>query len=161
MYSAGYYNDMAYVVLAYGLLSASEEVESGGCANDGITLRQAPYKENKQISRRISTLKDELLNFIHSRNHTQRRVEPKKMRLYSLLLIKAQDKEVQLDYLALWLLFLRFQPNERTKLLHEDFTWLSNKEGTLLQTIDILNKLPIKKKDTEMFNLATKLMEEL
>lgn len=160
MYSAGYYNDMSYAVLAYGLLSASEEVEKGECANDGITLRQAPYKENKQISRRISTLKDELLTFIHSRNHTQRRVEPKKMRLYSSLIIKAQDKEVQLDYLALWILYLRFQSNERTKLLHEDFTWLSNKEGTLLQTIDILNKLPIKKKDTEMFSLATKLMEE-
>lgn len=161
MYSAGYYNELSFVTLAYGLLSASEEVESGSCASDGVTLRKAPYKENKQIVRRISTLKGELLAFIQNRGHMKRRVEPKQLRLYSSLLIKAQGKEVQLDYLALWILFLRFQPNERSKELHEDFTWLSNKEGTLLQTIDLLNKLPIKQKDGEMFIIANKLMEEL
>lgn len=160
-YSSGYANEMAYVLLAYGLICAAEEVNGNTCASDGIVKREADYKENRRISRRLNTLKNELLSFIREHEDIREQVEPKKSRLFNAIVHKTRDKVIVLEYLVCYILFIRFQKNERSKPLHKDFEWLVKKDNSLMQLIDILNTLHFADKENEMLEVAYEIANEL
>ena len=158
--SAGFIADLSFVSLAYGLMHVALEVENGTCEEFGATKRGADYKVNKQLDRRIKKLKDELWHFMKIYSSYADKVMVKNRQLFRLVLSHITDS-IQLDYLAVIVLHLRFLPNERNKPLDEAFSWITNSEGQLMAIMDLLDKTECRNKEGEMFILADKIVRDL
>ena len=158
--SSGFINELCYVSLAYGLMDASKAVENGTCEPFGATKRGANYSVDKQIQRRMDTLKDELWQFMSKYADDRKRILTKSQKLFRLALSHITDA-IQLDYLAVYILYIRFAPNERNKPLDDDFKWITEKEGSLFTIIDLLGKTEASNKEGEMYNLACKICEDM
>lgn len=160
MLSSGFISELSYVSLAYGLLHVSNEIENDKCEETGATRRGADYRTSKQLNRRIEALKMELWQFMAKYAHESKRIKSRNERLFKLALSKVHDT-IQLDYLAITVLHLRFSPNERNKPLDEAFNWITNSESQLLAIMDLLDKTECRNKESEMFLLADKIVREL
>ena len=158
--SAGFIIDLSFVSLAYGLMHTALEIEKGTCEEFGATKRGADYKVNKQLDRRIKKLKDELWHFMKIYSSYADKVMVKNRQLFRLVLSHITDS-IQLDYLAVIVLHLRFLPNERSKPLDEAFSWITNSEGQLMAIMDLLDKTECRNKEGEMFILADKIVRDL
>lgn len=159
--SSGFLNELAYVSLAYGLIHTALEIESGKCDDCGATKRSnSNYHINKQINRRMAKLKDELWQFLEQYKEHAKKVMIKNRRLFTLVLSHVKDS-IQLDYLAVNVLSLRFAPNERKKQLDDAFKWIIDKEGQLLAIMDLLSETDAGKKESEMFYLADIIVRDL
>ena len=158
--SSGFIIDLSYVSLAYGLMHTALEIEKGTCEEFGATKRGADYKVNKQLDRRIEKLKDELWAFMKIYSSYADKVMVKNRRLFTLVLSHITDS-IQLDYLAVIVLHLRFLPNERSKPLDEAFSWITNSEGQLLAIMDLLDTTECRNKEGEMFLLADKIVRDM
>lgn len=158
--SSGFITELSYVSLAYGLMHTALEIEKGTCEEFGATKRGADYKVNKQLDRRIKKLKDELWAFMKIYSSYADKVMVKNRRLFTLVLSHITDS-IQLDYLAVIVLHLRFLPNERSKPLDEAFSWITNSEGQLLAIMDLLDTTECRNKESEMFLLADKIVRDM
>ena len=158
--SAGFIIDLSFVSLAYGLMHTALEIEKGTCEDFGATKRGADYKVNKQLDRRIEKLKDELWAFMKIYSSYADKVMVKNRRLFTLVLSHITDS-IQLDYLAVIVLNLRFAPNERNKPLDEAFSWITNSEGQLMSIMDLLDTTGCRNKESEMFLLADKIVRDM
>ena len=158
--SSGFITDLSFVSLAYGLMHTALEIEKGTCEEFGATKRGADYKVNKQLDRRIKKLKDELWAFMKIYSSHADKVMVKNRRLFTLVLSHITDS-IQLDYLAVIVLHLRFLPNERNKPLDEAFEWITNSEGQLMAIMDLLDKTECRNKEGEMFILADRIVRDL
>jgi len=162
--SAGYVKDFTYLFLCYGLILASNDLRDGSLDSDGADVPLCDYKANKRITRRLNTLCDKLKNNISTKcfedDDLFKRYNKYKHDVYTCL-IKNGGDSVVLEYLACYILYLRFQENERSKPLHEDFKWIVESDGQLFEIIDILNSQPIGQRDAEMYRVATIVANEL
>ena len=158
--SSGFIIDLSFVSLAYGLMHTALEIEKGTCEDFGATKRGADYKVNKQLDRRIEKLKDELWAFMKIYSSYADKVMVKNRRLFTLVLSHITDS-IQLDYLAVIVLNLRFAPNERNKPLDDAFSWITNSEGQLLAIMDLLDTTECRNKESEMFKLADKIVRDM
>lgn len=158
--SSGFIIDLSFVSLCYGLMHTALEIEKGTCEEFGATKRGADYKVNKQLDRRIKKLKDELWAFMKLYSSHADKVMVKNRQLFRLVLSHITDS-IQLDYLAVIVLHLRFLPNERSKPLDEAFEWITNSEGQLMAIMDLLDKTECRNKEGEMFILADKIVRDL
>lgn len=158
--SSGFITDLSYVSLCYGLLHTALEIEKGTCEEFGATKRGADYKVNKQLDRRIEKLKDELWHFMALYQEHAEKVMVKNRRLFTLVLSHITDS-IQLDYLAVMVLHLRFAPNERSKPLDDAFSWITNSESQLLAIMDLLDTTSCRDKESEMFKLADKIVRDM
>lgn len=61
----------------------------------------------------------------------------------------------------MYVLPLRFNPDERSKPLHKDFEWLTKREGKLFATMDLLKTTEASNKSLAIFNLANGIVKEL
>jgi len=159
MYSSGFIKELSYVLLAYGLLQVTEELESLP-DKEGLYETKLDYKSQKQISRRVLNLKEELQSFYKQYPSLMPKVRIKSDKLFKLLMSKIYNKKVQLDYLACYILLLRFQPHERDKKLHEDFNWLVTKDSQLLAIMDILGNTDCASIDGDMYSIADQITKE-
>jgi len=158
--SSGFITELSYISLAYGLMHTALEIEKGTCEDFGATKRGADYKVNKQLDRRIKKLKDELWAFMKIYSSHADKVMVKNRRLFTLALSHITDS-IQLDYLAVIVLHLRFLPNERNKPLDEAFEWITNREGQLMAIMDLLDRTECRNKEGEMFLLADKIVRDM
>lgn len=158
--SSGFITELSYISLAYGLMHTALEIEKGTCEEFGATKRGADYKVNKQLDRRISKLKDELWHFMALYQEHAEKVMVKNRRLFTLVLSHITDS-IQLDYLAVMVLHLRFAPNERNKPLDDAFSWITNSEGQLMSIMDLLDTTECRNKEGEMFLLADKIVRDM
>lgn len=158
--SSGFITELSYISLAYGLMHTALEIEKGTCEDFGATKRGADYKVNKQLDRRIKKLKDELWAFMKIYSSHADKVMVKNRRLFTLVLSHITDS-IQLDYLAVIVLHLRFAPNERNKPLDDAFSWITNSEGQLMAIMDLLDTTECSNKEGEMFNLADKIVRDM
>lgn len=157
--SGGFLNELSFIYLATGLIETSQDIEKEDTHYDELVKRGGDYHVNKQLSRRIDKLKEELVEFIKQYQFAHEIGRAKREKLLRNTLAKA-NSSIQLDYLACWILYLRFQPNERTKPLDEAFKLIANKESQLLGIIELLGKTASADKDSEMYELACKVIEE-
>ena len=158
--SSGFITELSYISLAYGLMHTALEIEKGTCEEFGATKRGADYKVNKQLDRRIEKLKDELWAFMKIYSSYADKVMVKNRQLFRLVLSHINNN-IQLDYLAVMVLHLRFAHNERSKPLDEAFSWITNSEGQLLTIMDLLDTTSCRDKESEMFKLADKIVRDM
>ena len=137
--SAGYLRELTYVLLANSLLRVVDELAKGYVAKDGIYEIKLKYDKQKQLSRRIEKLREEMDEFCVLNGDVVHKVHKKKDELFCILMEEIRDKSVDLTTLSMYILLLRFQINERDKPLHSDFNWLSNRDSQILAIIDIIS----------------------
>lgn len=160
MISGGFINELSFLYLASGLIETSEDVESKPDFYIEVEKRGCDYQSGKKISRRVNNLKKEIDDFIKKYQSVHEKGRAKREALLRRTLAKAKTA-LQLDYLACWILYLRFQPTERDKPLHDDFKWICDKEGQLMGIIDLLSQTACASKDCEMYEIANNLVREL
>ena len=160
MLSSGFISELAFLYLASGLIETSEDVEAKPQSYDEVEKRGSDYHTNKKISRRVNNLKSEIDTFITKYQSVHQRGRAKREALLRRTLAKAKTS-LQLDYLACWILYLRFQPTERDKPLHDDLKWICDKEGQLMGIIDLLEQTECAAKNGEMYDLANEIVREL
>lgn len=158
--SGGFLNELSFIYLATGLIETSQDIEAKKESYDELVKRGGDYHINKQLQRRIDKLKEELVEFIKQYQFAHEIGRAKREKLLRNTLAKA-NSSIQLDYLACWILYLRFQPNERTKPLNDAFKWVTAKESQLLSIIELLGKTASADKDSEMYDLANEIVREL
>ena len=160
MLSGGFISELSFLYLASGLIETSEDLEKSNQNYDEIEKRGGDYHTNKKISRRVKNLKKEIDLFLAKYQYAHKKGRAKRESLLRCALAKAKTP-LQLDYLACWVLYLRFQPTERNKPLHDDFKWICDKEGQLMGIIDLLSQTACASKDGEMYEIANNLVREL
>lgn len=158
--SGGFINELSYCSLAYGLITASKSVEDGTCEPFGATKRGAMYKVDKKIDRRLTKLQKELWDFMAIYASESKRVLSKSERLFRLALSHI-NHTIQLDYLAIMILSLRFQPHERNTPLDDAFKWITKKESSLYEILDLLGETSCCSKEGEMYELANMIVRDL
>ena len=137
--SSGYLRELTYVLLANSLLRVVDEFAKGFVEKDGIYEIKLKYEKQKQLSRRIQKLREEMDEFCVLNGDVVHRVHKQKNELFRILMEEIQGKNVDLTTLSMYILLLRFQVNEREKPLHKDFAWLSDKDSQILAIIDIIS----------------------
>ena len=157
--SGGFLSELSFVYLACGLIETAQDVEKDTTEYDELVKRKGDYKTNKQLERRMEALKKELIAFIVKYNFAHEQGKPKREKLLRNTLVKAKTA-IQLDYLACWILYLKFQPNERSRPLNDAFSWIADKESQLLGIIELLGKTQSANKDSDMYKLACSVVNE-
>lgn len=157
--SGGFLHELSFIYLATGLIEMSQDIEAKKETYEELVKRGGDYKINKQLDRRIASLKEELVEFIKQYQHVHDKGKAKRETLLRNTLVKAKNA-IQLDYLACWILYVRFQPNERSTPLNDAFKWIADKESQLLGIIELLGKTQSSDKDSDMFELACRICEE-
>ena len=152
--SGAFIKELSYCYLALGLLETSNDIENDGVDYDEIEKRKLDYHTSKQLNRRMDTLRKELVSFLEKHNDVHKDGKAKREALLRSTLIRAERSTIQLDLLACWILYLRFQPNERNFKLYDDFKWIAEKEGQLFAIIELLSKNDTTNKEAEMYELA-------
>ena len=149
--SAAFIKELSYCYLAKALFDVSEKIEKEKDGYGEVELRKLDYHTSKKLDRRIKTLKDELFAFIQKNIHLHKKSEAKRERLVRSTIKRAENATIQLDLLACYILYLRFQPHERNTKLYDEFRWITQKESQLMAIIDLLSAT---NKDEEMYRLA-------
>ena len=137
--SRSYLRELTYVLLSSSLLRVVDELAKGFVEKDGIYEIKLKYEKQKQLSRRIQKLREEMDEFCVLNGDVVHRVHKQKNELFKILMEEIQGKNVDLTTLSMYILLLRFQINEREKPLHKDFAWLSDKDSQILAIIDIIS----------------------
>lgn len=146
MYSSGYKNELAYVQLAFTLLEVAGDVE----------MTDSKYEANKKLTRRLMKLKDELSNFLDAYEDVNFSLK------YDKLINRLKrEKLIQPDFLACYVLLIRFQTHERDRPLHQHFEWITSKDGQLCACIDMIKEILSDKLDESSYLLAIELSKEL
>ena len=145
-YSSGYKSELAYAQLAITLLEVAGEVE----------MPDSKYEVNEELTRRLMKLKDELASFLGTYVGIDFSVK------YDKLINRLKrEKLIQPDFLACYVLLIRFQPHERNRPLHQHFEWITSKDGQLCACIDMIKELLSDELEESSYLLAIKLSEEL
>lgn len=158
--SGGFISELSYIYLALGLMETSRDIESKSLELDEIVRRKADYRVDKKIVRRMEKLEAELIEFVKKYQSVHAKGRAKREMLLRNTLIGATSA-IQLDYLAMMILSLRFQPHERVMPLHDDFKWLTKKNNSLYEIIDLLGETGCSNKESEMYILAEKIVRDL
>lgn len=137
--SRSYLRELTYVLLSSSLLRVVDELAKGFVEKDGIYEIKLKYEKQKQLSRRIQKLREEMDEFCVLNGDVVHRVHEQKNELFRILMEEIQGKNVDLTTLSMYILLLRFQINERDKPLHKEFSWLSDKDSQILAIIDIIS----------------------
>lgn len=146
---SAYYKELAYITLAHNLLVI---------ASTDIAITDERYSANKKLTRRLVTLQKELEVFL---NKYLSEFDKINIHLDKLLWYLKREKEIQPDYLSCYILFTRFMEIRRGRILHEDFKWLTNKDGLMLECCDLLKEVITDDYEFLSLKLATKLAEVL
>lgn len=156
--SAGYIKELVFISVAYGLIQAAMEVQNENIPSDGAITRQLGSKEtkesrslNQRINRRILALQKEIKNFLNEHHHLYNRFVPKKDKLMNTIL--AHTKNVQLDFLAVYVLNTRFM-HKRNTPLHKNFEWIMKKENNLFEIVLMLEELECQDSSVSMVRFA-------
>lgn len=145
-YSSGYKSELAYVQLAFTILEVAGDVE----------MTDSKYEANKKLTRRLMKLKDELASFLDTYADVDFSIK------YDRLINRLKrEKLIQPDFLACYMLLIRFQTHERNRPLHQHFEWITSKDGQLCACIDMIKEILSDELDESSYLLAIKLSEEL
>ncbi len=126
------------------------------------------YKLNKRIDRRIATLRtktEEVLKSIgNACNKSEAEYGTKGLQKVGALLhfLEAKDINMNLELVALNILFVNFTPNERkNQTLHEDYLFFTKSENYLDENADLIGSTLEDSTETDMFYLAYECIAKL
>lgn len=150
--SAGAIKDLAYVTLCYGLIKTAVDIDEGNIPADGAIKRDS-YKASKRLNRRMVDLAKRLEAVMQKYAHELMGVRVHINKLFTHT--ETGTIPTQLDYLGVFVYLLRFY--ERKKPVMDDFKVISERE--LYELSDLVGMTNAKNSESEMYNLAYKMVE--
>jgi len=152
MLSSGAKKDLLVLYFAYSLIKVSKDSNE----YDGIeAISNKDYKINKRIDRNLDKLENDILKTIDSligEVETAKWIKNNLDKRVGKLLMKIQDETINLEFLALWVLYVNFADN-RTQKLNDEFSWLTN-ENLYFRVAEYLSKTNVAKVEDKMFMMA-------
>lgn len=138
---------------------------------DGAIIRNTDntvYKENKRIERRLREVRKHTSATIDAIgsvcNHKQQLWIKKRLTVVGTALqwLERHDININLELLALYVLFVNFDDNERDKMpVHPLYKWYQDSTNYMDTNADLIGNLLSDKTETDMFLLAYDLVSIL
>jgi len=126
------------------------------------------YKENKRIDRRIKALRiktQEVMAEVGSLcDEDKVRYVKKNLDKVGKLLywFEKNDQNINLEILALYIIFVNFDKNERKQMpLHQVYSWFANSDNYLDTNAEMISELLSGNTETKMFLLAYECVSRL
>lgn len=148
-------DDFAYLLFAKGMLSTSLMVDNNRRDADIVSVKKGDYHTIKQINRRVEFLYKELDAVADKYFYMIPKSAKKAEKMLNSVLALREGKNLQLDYLACYVLKMRFMPiRGRSTPIHESMSWLASKNSQVISIMDLLDKTEEAEKDEKMAELA-------
>lgn len=153
-------DEYAYVLLCKGIIVTAYDMQVNKVNADIADYIEADYKTSKQLLRRMETIKNELDLFCDRYFFLNKKVAKKCEKMLNVVL-SLKKGNLQLMYLAYYILKMRFMPFRKTIKVSNQMQWIIDKKGQLNGLIELIDTTAENNKDEAMATLAKMIVRDL
>ena len=153
-------DEYAYILLCKGIIVTAYDMQINKVNADISDYIEADYKTSKQLLRRIEALKNDLDLFCDRYFFLNKQVAKKCEKMLNVIL-SLKKGNLQLMYLAYYILKMRFMPFRSKVLVSEQVKWIIDKKGQLNGLIELIDTTSENNKDEAMASLAKMIVKDL
>ena len=153
-------DEYAYILFAKSVFQTAYEMQLNKVNADVSDYIQADYKTSKQLLRRMEALKNDLDLFCDRYFFLNKQVAKKCEKMLNVIL-SLKKGNLQLMYLAYYILKMRFMPFRSKVLVSEQVKWIIDKKGQLNGLIELIDTTSENNKDEAMASLAKMIVKDL
>ena len=153
-------DEYAYILLCKGIIVTAYDIQINKVNADIADYIEADYKTSKQLLRRMEALKNDLDLFCDRYFFLNKQVAKKCEKMLNVIL-SLKKGNLQLMYLAYYILKMRFMPFRSKVLVSEQVKWIIDKKGQLNGLIELIDTTSENNKDEAMASLAKMIVKDL
>lgn len=153
-------NEYAYILLCKGIIVTAYDMQINKVNADIADYIEADYKTSKQILRRMEALKNDLDDFCDRYFFLNKQVAKKCEKMLNVIL-SLKKGNLQLMYLAYYILKMRFMPFRSKVVVSDRVKWIIDKKGQLNGLIELIDTTSENNKDEAMASLAKMIVRDL
>ena len=153
-------DEYAYILLCKGIIVTAYDIQINKVNADIADYIEADYKTSKQILRRMEALKNDLDLFCDRYFFLNKQVAKKCEKILNVIL-SLKKGNLQLMYLAYYILKMRFMPFCSKVVVSEQVKWIIDKKGQLNGLIELIDTTSENNKDEAMASLAKMIVKDL
>lgn len=153
-------DEYAYVLLVKGILCTAYDMQVNKIDADVGDYVRADYKTSKQLLRRMEALKNDLDLFCDRYFFLNKQVAKKCEKMLNVVL-SLKKGNLQLMYLAYYILKMRFMPFRSKVTVSDQVKWIIDKKGQLNGLIELIDTTSENNKDEAMASLAKMIVKDL
>lgn len=153
-------DEYAYILLCKGIIVTAYDIQINKVNADIADYIEADYKTSKQLLRRMEALKNDLDLFCDRYFFLNKQVAKKCEKMLNVIL-SLKKCNLQLMYLAYYILKMRFMPFRSKVVVSEQVKWIIDKKGQLNGLIELIDTTSENNKDEAMASLAKMIVKDL
>lgn len=153
-------DEYAYILLCKGIIVTAYDIQINKVNADIADYIEADYKTSKQLLRRMEALKNDLDLFCDRYFFLNKQVAKKCEKMLNVIL-SLKKGNLQLMYLAYYILKMRFMPFRSKVLVSDKSKWIIDKKGQLNGLIELIDTTSENNKDEAMASLAKMIVKDL
>lgn len=153
-------DEYAYILLCKGIIVTAYDIQINKVNADIADYIEADYKTSKQLLRRMEALKNDLDLFCDRYFFLNKQVAKKCEKMLNVIL-SLKKGNLQLMYLAYYILKMRFMPFRSKVVVSEQVKWIIDKKGQLNGLIELIDTTSENNKDEAMASLAKMIVKDL
>ena len=153
-------DEYAYILLCKGIIVTAYDIQINKVNADIADYIEADYKTSKQLLRRMEALKNDLDLFCDRYFFLNKQVAKKCEKMLNVIL-SLKKGNLQLMYLAYYILKMRFMPFRSKVVVSDQVKWIIDKKGQLNGLIELIDTTSENNKDEAMASLAKMIVKDL
>ena len=153
-------DEYAYILLCKGIIVTAYDMQINKVNADIADYIEADYKTSKQLLRRMEALKNDLDLFCDRYFFLNKQVAKKCEKMLNVIL-SLKKGNLQLMYLAYYILKMRFMPFRSKVIVSDQVKWIIDKKGQLNGLIELIDTTIENNKDEDMASLAKMIVKDL
>jgi hypothetical protein len=153
-------DEYAYILLCKGIIVTACDMQINKVNADIADYIEADYKTSKQLLRRMEALKNDLDLFCDRYFFLNKQVAKKCEKMLNVIL-SLKKGNLQLMYLAYYILKMRFMPFRSKVVVSDQAKWIIDKKGQLNGLIELIDATSENNKDEAMASLAKMIVKDL
>ena len=153
-------DEYAYILLCKGIIVTAYDMQINKVNADIADYIEADYKTSKQLLRRMEALKNDLDLFCDRYFFLNKQVAKKCEKMLNVIL-SLKKGNLQLMYLAYYILKMRFMPFRSNVVVSDQVKWIIDKKGQLNGLIELIDTTIENNKDEDMASLAKMIVKDL
>ena len=153
-------DEYAYILLCKGIIVTAYDIQINKVNADIADYIEADYKTSKQLLRRMEALKNDLDIFCDRYFFLNKQVSKKCEKMLNVIL-SLKKGNLQLMYLAYYILKMRFMPFRSKVVVSDQVKWIIDKKGQLNGLIELIDTTRENNKDEAMASLAKMIVKDL
>lgn len=153
-------DEYAYILLCKGIIVTAYDMQINKINADIADYIEADYKTSKQLLRRMEALKNDLDIFCDRYFFLNKQVAKKCEKMLNVIL-SLKKGNLQLMYLAYYILKMRFMPFRSKVVVSDQSKWIIDKKGQLNGLIELIDTTSENNKEEAMASLAKMIVKDL